>query len=160
MPLVMNLIPVGVRPIQNLFTASGIVPRSGCTSTMKHFSYIHGDYPHRIPALMAVALLAVSAPAQAMFQADGGPGGRAGITRPMGREVSDQEHARYQRESGQNRSFEELFRRASSIGRGEYLGVEPDISSNIYRFKFRRPSGNIVWVDMDGRTGRELSVRQ
>ena len=75
-------------------------------------------------------------------------------------EISDQEHARYQRESGQNRSFEELFRRASYIGRGEYLGVEPDISRNIYRFKFMRPSGNVVWVDMDGRTGRELAVRQ
>ena len=115
----------------------------------------------------AMVLLAAGAPAQAFSQRDGGPpmasGGRGGPgaqLRPQGREISDQEHARYQRESGQNRSFDELFRRASAIGRGEYLGVEPDISRNIYRFKFMRPSGNIVWVDMDGRTGRELAVRQ
>ncbi len=76
------------------------------------------------------------------------------------REISDQEHAKYQRESGQNRSFEELFGRASAVGRGEYLGVEPDISRNIYRFKFMRAGGNVVWVDMDGRTGKVLSARQ
>ena len=103
-------------------------------------------------AILAVASAAavLVTPCAALAQRD----------RPQGREVSDQEHARYQRESGQNRSFEELYRRASSIGRGEYLGVEPDISRNIYRFKFMRPSGNVVWVDMDGRTGRELAVRQ
>lgn len=77
-----------------------------------------------------------------------------------GRPASDQEHARSQREQGQNRSFEELLKRASAIGRGQYLGVEPDISRNIYRFKFMRPGGNVVWVDIDGRTGRELAVRQ
>ncbi len=80
--------------------------------------------------------------------------------RAPGRAVSDQEHARVQREQGQNRSFEELLKRASEIGRGQYLGVEPDISRNIYRFKFMRPGGNVVWVDIDGRSGRELAVRQ
>lgn len=80
--------------------------------------------------------------------------------RSQGRAISDQEHARAQREQGQNQSFEELLRRASEVGRGQYLGVEPDISRNIYRFKFMRPGGNVVWVDIDGRTGRELAVRQ
>jgi hypothetical protein len=75
------------------------------------------------------------------------------------REVSDQEHARISRKSGQNRSFEELYGRAQSVGRGEYLGVEPDISRNIYRFKFMRPGGKVVWVDMDGRTGKVLAER-
>ena len=133
---------------------------------MKRFTYSPGGKT-RIIAASAAGLLLASAPAHAMFQGDGGPGmsrgnpgGSGQPPRPRGREISDQEHARYQRESGQNRSFEELFRRASSIGRGEYLGVEPDISRNIYRFKFMRPSGNVVWVDMDGRTGRELAVRQ
>lgn len=79
---------------------------------------------------------------------------------PRHHAVSDQEHARTQREQGQNRSFEELLRRASEIGRGQYLGVEPDISRNVYRFKFMRPGGNVVWVDIDGRSGRELAVRQ
>lgn len=129
---------------------------------MKRLNIFRGGNACLITASMAVALLAAGTPAQAMFQGDpgGGRGGPGAQQRPLGREVSDQEHARYQRESGQNRSFEELYRRASSIGRGEYLGVEPDISRNIYRFKFMRPSGNVVWVDMDGRTGRELAVRQ
>ncbi len=126
---------------------------------MKYIHIFPGDSALMIAASTAALLLAAGTPAHAMFQGEPGmQGGR--MQPPRGREVSDQEHARYQRESGQNRSFEELFRRASSIGRGEYLGVEPDISSNVYRFKFRRPSGNVVWVDMDGRTGRELAVRQ
>jgi phospholipase C len=75
------------------------------------------------------------------------------------REISDQEHALISRQSGQNRSFEELYGRAQSVGRGEYLGVEPDISRNVYRFKFMRPGGKVVWVDMDGRTGKVLAER-
>lgn len=102
-------------------------------------------------------LVAAATSASAQRDNRGGPYRQMMV---QGREVSDQEHARHQRESGQNRSFAELFSRASAIGRGEYLGVEPDITRNIYRFKFMRPSGNIVWVDMDGRTGRELAVRQ
>ncbi len=135
-------------------------------NNMKRFNYSPGGHV-RLIAASAAGLLLAAPPAHAMFQNEGGPGMSRGNPggpnqppRPRGREISDQEHARFQRESGQNRSFEELFRRASSIGRGEYLGVEPDISRNIYRFKFMRPSGNVVWVDMDGRTGRELAVRQ
>lgn len=75
------------------------------------------------------------------------------------RPVSDQEHAWQRRESGQNLPFSELMRRAHAVGRGEYLGSEPDISSNLYRFKFMRPGGNVVWVDVDGRTGRVLAER-
>lgn len=120
---------------------------------MKRFETFPGGNAMLMATSTVAVLLVAAIPAHAMQGERGGPGNR-------GREVSDQEHARYQRESGQNRSFEELYRRASSIGRGEYLGVEPDISRNIYRFKFMRPSGNVVWVDMDGRTGRELAVRQ
>ncbi len=76
------------------------------------------------------------------------------------REVSDQDRARIGMKSGQNRSLEELLSRARAVGRGEYLGVEPDIHTNIYRFKFLRPGGNVVWVDMDGRTGRVIAERQ
>jgi hypothetical protein len=76
------------------------------------------------------------------------------------REISDQEHAKDRRDRGQNKSFDELFQRARSVGRGEYLGVEPDISSNIYRFKFMRTSGKVVWVDMDGQTGRVVAERR
>lgn len=65
-----------------------------------------------------------------------------------------------QRRDGQSRSFEELLGRAGEVGRGQYIGVEPDISRNVYRFKFRRSNGIVVWVDMDGRTGDRLAVRQ
>ncbi len=78
----------------------------------------------------------------------------------QGRQISDQEHAWIRRHEGQNRSFEELLEKAEDVGRGQYLGVEPDISRNIYRFKFQRSNGTVVWVDVDGRTGRQLSVRQ
>lgn len=87
------------------------------------------------------------------------PAPAAGQSQRQPREISDQEHAWMSRQSGQNRSFEELFGRAQSVGRGEYLGVEPDISRNIYRFKFMRPGGKVVWVDMDGRTGKVLAER-
>ncbi len=110
---------------------------------------------HAAAACAAVLMLMAATPSLA-FQRDGGD--RQGFR--QGRDISDQEHARSQRELGQNRSFEELLHRAQTVGRGQYLGVEPDISRNIYRFKFVRPGGNVVWVDMDGRTGRELSIRQ
>lgn len=75
------------------------------------------------------------------------------------REVSEQEHALRRRESGDLRPFGELLTRAQSVGRGEYLGVEPDLSNSTYRFKFMRPGANVIWVDVDGRTGRVLSAR-
>lgn len=78
---------------------------------------------------------------------------------PRGRPVSDHDHARQTARAGENRGFDELMRAAQSRGRGEYLGVEPDISRNVYRFKFLRSGGNVVWVDVDGRTGRVLSER-
>ncbi len=110
-------------------------------------------------------------PAQTLFAAMGAllvtagasaqPAGFPGATvRAEPREVSDQERARMSRKAGDNRSFEELFERARMVGRGEYLGVEPDIGSNIYRFKFMRSGGNVVWVDVDGRTGRVLAERR
>lgn len=126
--------------------------------------------------LPAAAILLLSAPVSAAF----GPvetispprepaprsfdqWAEADLQRPdrnRSREISDQEHAKDRSESGQMRPFRELYGRASAIGRGEYLGVEPDISRDIYRFKFMRADGKVVWVDMDGRTGRVLSARQ
>lgn len=78
---------------------------------------------------------------------------------PRGRVVADHDHARESTRAGENRGFEELMRSAQSRGRGEYLGVEPDIGRNIYRFKFLRSGGNVVWVDVDGRTGRVVAER-
>ena len=78
---------------------------------------------------------------------------------PRGRPVSDHDHARETARAGENRGFDELMRSAQSRGRGEYLGVEPDIGRNVYRFKFLRSGGNVVWVDVDGRTGRVIAER-
>ena len=78
---------------------------------------------------------------------------------PRGRPVSDHDHARDTARAGENRAFDELMRSAQSRGRGEYLGVEPDIGRNVYRFKFLRSGGNVVWVDVDGRTGRVIAER-
>jgi uncharacterized membrane protein YkoI len=73
--------------------------------------------------------------------------------------VADHDHAHQATRSGENRGFEDLMRSAQARGRGEYLGVEPDIDRNVYRFKFLRSGGNVVWVDVDGRTGRVISER-
>lgn len=78
---------------------------------------------------------------------------------PRGRPVSDHDHARQSARAGENLGFDELMRSAQSRGRGEYLGVEPDIGRNVYRFKFLRSGGNVVWVDVDGRTGRVIAER-
>jgi uncharacterized membrane protein YkoI len=78
---------------------------------------------------------------------------------PRGRPVSDHDHARQSARTGENPGFDELMRSAQSRGRGEYLGVEPDIGRNVYRFKFLRAGGNVVWVDVDGRTGRVIAER-
>jgi hypothetical protein len=78
---------------------------------------------------------------------------------PRGRPVADHDHARDTARAGENRGFDELMRSAQSRGRGEYLGVEPDIGRNVYRFKFLRSGGNVVWVDVDGRTGRVIAER-
>ena len=122
-----------------------------------------GPHWNMMRLLAGVVLLAswpTATPAQRLPAAAAQQRSSAPALRREGRPASDQEHARSQREQGQNRSFEELLKRAGEIGRGQYLGVEPDISRNIYRFKFMRPGGNVVWVDIDGRTGRELAVRQ
>jgi len=84
-------------------------------------------------------------------------------TRPVnaqGRPVSDQDHAQDQVYRGEVLPLDVLLRKAQKEGRGEYLGVEPDVSSNLYRFKFMRSDGKVVWVDVDARSGAVRSVKQ
>lgn len=76
-----------------------------------------------------------------------------------GRPISDQDHAKDRSERGQVLPLEILLRNAQRVGQGEYLGVEPNVRDNRYRFKFMRAGGNVVWVDVDARTGEVLSVR-
>lgn len=127
-------------------------------------------FQHLARPTLAFALLVCAAPSLAFAPGPGGGGpAGGGVGRPSmgqqspfgrGRPVSDHDQARMSTRSGENRGFEELMRSAQTRGRGEYLGVEPDISRNIYRFKFLRPGGNVVWVDVDGRTGRIVSERE
>lgn len=124
---------------------------------------IHPSRPWCPPFRLAAGLLLLLAGLSLGWGAPAAAqrGGFAGASGPgTAREVSDQDRARIGMKSGQNRSLEELLSRARVVGRGEYLGVEPDIHTNIYRFKFLRPGGNVVWVDMDGRTGRVIAERQ
>lgn len=122
-------------------------------------------HPHiSVPAL--ILAVACSLPAAALAQ-PGPDGNPRFIERPLmrsfpppSRDISDQDHARSRTQSGENRRFEELLGNARRVGRGEYIGVEPDISTNIYRFKFMRPTGNMIWVDVDGRTGRVIAERE
>jgi hypothetical protein len=69
----------------------------------------------------------------------------------------DVAHERVRR--GELWRLDELLPRAQRAGGGEYLGVEPQAMGDRYRFKFRRAGGSVVWVDMDGRTGDVLAVR-
>ena len=58
--------------------------------------------------------------------------------------------------SGEIRSLREIEGRVvSKMGDAHYLGPEFDAGSGIYRLKFMR-GGSVIWIDIDGRTGREI----
>jgi uncharacterized membrane protein YkoI len=70
----------------------------------------------------------------------------------------DQTSARQQMQSGQTMSSREIERRIIPQMRGhEYLGFEYDGAASAYRLKFI-DGGQVVWVDVDARTGRILRV--
>jgi hypothetical protein len=117
------------------------------------------------PCLVIVSMLILCAgpvaarPPAAPGAMESGAEGPPGPPPWARREVSEQEHAMRRREAGQLRPFDELLARARSVGQGEYLGVEPDLATSTYRFKFLRPGANVIWVDVDGRTGQIVSAR-
>lgn len=76
---------------------------------------------------------------------------------PVARQVSEQDRVKIERERGDIRPLRELLSSAQQVGRGAYLGVET--GSHVYRFKFRRAGGEVVWVDMDSRSGEVVRVR-
>lgn len=123
-----------------------------------------------VSTMLAVALPGMSGPALAQSawpEEQQHPGALAyrsngharAADRGFSREVSEQAHATRRREAGELRPFHELLSRAQSVGRGEYLGVEPNLETSTYRFKFLRSGANVIWVDIDGRTGRVLSAK-
>jgi len=56
--------------------------------------------------------------------------------------------------SGRSQPLPQLERQVTQQVRGDYLGrPEYDPESNVYRMKFMH-DGSMIWVDVDGRTGR------
>jgi uncharacterized membrane protein YkoI len=75
------------------------------------------------------------------------------------RPVTDQERALDKSQNRELIDFGTLLARAERLGQGRYVGVETNIHRGVYRFKFMRAGGQVVWVDMDARTGAVLGVR-
>jgi len=57
--------------------------------------------------------------------------------------------------SGELLPYQEMRARAQGRVDGQMIGSEFDPGTGRYRFKFQR-GGSVIWMDMDGRTGREL----
>jgi hypothetical protein len=75
---------------------------------------------------------------------------------PVRDQDSGQEAASQRRQRGQNLPVREIERRVVPRMPGaQYLGFDYDPSSDIYTLKFLR-NGSVIWVDVDGRSGRIL----
>jgi hypothetical protein len=62
--------------------------------------------------------------------------------------------ARERRMTGQNLPVREIERRIIPRMPGaQYLGFDYDPSTDVYTLKFLR-NGSVIWVDVDGRSGR------
>jgi hypothetical protein len=104
----------------------------------------------------AACLLAAAGTSAAPPAASGMAPGNGGYRQQP---VREQDVAQERVRRGELWRLEDLLPRARRVGGGEYLGVEPQGMGDRYRFKFRRSGGEVVWVDMDGRTGAVLAVR-
>lgn len=57
--------------------------------------------------------------------------------------------------AGEYLPYQEMRARAQGRVDGQMIGSEFDPGTGRYRFKFQR-DGSVIWMDMDGRTGREI----
>jgi hypothetical protein len=69
--------------------------------------------------------------------------------------VPEQDALRNGVRSGEYLPYQEMRARAQGRVDGQMIGSEFDPGTGRYRFKFQR-GGSVIWMDMDGRTGREL----
>jgi len=112
----------------------------------------------RLATLAAAALLAAGGAFPAFAQlgaiAPIGPLAQNGPPPPGARFRSDQDAARRAMLDGNVMPFSVLKRRveAQMGGDADYLGSEFIPERNRYRLKYMRDR-NVVWVDVDGRTG-------
>jgi hypothetical protein len=71
----------------------------------------------------------------------------------------DQDDAYENMRAGRIRPLPEIEQRvARDMGGASYLGPEYDAGSDRYRLKYLR-EGSVIWVDVDGRTGRVVGHR-
>ena len=79
------------------------------------------------------------------------------VTPAAAQRSRDQDAAFEARRSGQILPLREIEKRILPRMNGaRYLGPEFDSGSSSYRLKFMR-GGNVIWIDVDGRTGAVLS---
>ena len=69
--------------------------------------------------------------------------------------VPEQDALREGVRSGEFLPYQEMRARAQGRVDGQMIGSEFDPGTGRYRFKFQR-GGSVIWMDMDGRTGREV----
>ncbi|KKC25664.1 PepSY domain-containing protein [Sphingomonas sp. SRS2] len=69
--------------------------------------------------------------------------------------VPEQDALRNGVRSGEFLPYQEMRSRAQGRVDGRMIGSEFDPGTGRYRFKFQR-GGSVIWMDMDGRTGREI----
>ena len=72
--------------------------------------------------------------------------------------VPEQDALRAGVQSGQYLPYSQMRARAQGRVDGQMIGSEFDPGTGRYRFKFQR-GGSVIWMDMDGRTGREIGRR-
>ena len=69
--------------------------------------------------------------------------------------VPEQDALRNGVRSGEFLPYQEMRARAQGRVDGQMIGSEFDPGTGRYRFKFQRGQ-SVIWMDMDGRTGREV----
>ncbi len=69
--------------------------------------------------------------------------------------VPEQDVLRNGVRAGEILPYQEMRARAQGRVDGQMIGSEFDPGTGRYRFKFQR-GGSVIWMDMDGRTGREV----
>jgi hypothetical protein len=90
--------------------------------------------------------------------------GRRGIEmdeeeRPPMRRRADQDRARDQMRAGAIRPLRDIQQQWRQGMPGyDFLGSDYDPGAGSYRLKFLR-DGSVLWIDVDGRTGREIGRR-
>jgi hypothetical protein len=66
----------------------------------------------------------------------------------------EQDAARRRMLDGEVMPFSIIKRRVeSAMGGATYVGVAPPPREGVYRMQFLRPDGQVIWVDVDGKTG-------